>query len=58
MDDAKACGIKLIFSREVQFLQTGNTAAQVGGFMPMNVLTFCAGGIDGATPVIWTSVEL
>ena len=56
-DDAKACGIKVIFSREVQFVQTGSATVKDGGFMPMNVLTICAERIDGAIPAIWTSIK-
>jgi hypothetical protein len=57
LDDAKACGIKLIFSREVQFVQTGSATVKDGGSMPMNVLTICAERIDGAIPAIWTAIK-
>lgn len=57
LDDANACGIKLIFSRDVEFVQTGNKAAEDGGYMAMNVLTICAERIDGAISAMWTPIN-
>jgi hypothetical protein len=57
LDDASSCGIKLIFSREVRFVQMDNKNVEDGGFMAMNVLTICAERIDGATSAMWTPVE-
>lgn len=55
--EANSCGLKLIFSREVQFVQTGNKTTEDGGFMAMNVLTICAERTDGATSAMRTSID-
>lgn len=56
LEDARACGVKLIFSREVEFAPTGNKAAD-GGFLAMNVLTICAERSDGAKPAMWLAID-
>jgi hypothetical protein len=57
LEDANSCGIKLIFSREVEFVQTGKRTSSDAGFMAMNVLTICAERTDGATSAMWTSID-
>ncbi|MDR8107228.1 hypothetical protein KPB04_36535, partial [Burkholderia cenocepacia] len=56
LEDAHACGFKLIFSREVEFISTGNKAVD-GGFLAMNVLTICAERSDGAKPAMWSAID-
>ncbi|MGF7192352.1 hypothetical protein JOE11_005430 [Robbsia andropogonis] len=57
LDDARECSIKLIYSREVQFVPTGNEAERGGGFLAMNVLTICAERSDGAKPAMWSAID-
>lgn len=56
LENARACGLKLLFSREVEFLPTGNKAVD-GGFLAMNVLTICAERSDGAKPAMWSAID-
>ncbi|MGF6571640.1 hypothetical protein ABH945_003761 [Paraburkholderia sp. GAS333] len=56
LEDACACGVKLIFSREVEFVPTGNKTVD-GGFLAMNVLTICAERSDGAKPAMWSTID-
>lgn len=56
LEDARAFGVKLIFSREVEFAPTGNKAVD-GGFLAMNVVKVCAERSDGAKPAMWSAID-